>query len=421
MRELKSERSGRLTDASYDGTRIQAFLPRDLPPEPSLALTTADENLIARANQAIGRLEGIRSVLRDRPGFPDPKLLTYFSVRKEAVLSAQIEGTQSSLSDLLRFESGVMPGVPLDEVEEVSDYIAAMEMGLAALATGKSIDPELISNVHWTLTKSGRGAHLTPGKLRDEQNWVGGASPFDAEYVPPPAALVPDLVESLTRYIRESNAPTLVKAALAHAQFETIHPFFDGNGRLGRLLVTLILQAEQVIMDPLLYLSLYFKQHSSTYYESLQRVRFDGDWEQWLRFFMQGVLEVSGQAVDTASKLLALVDADRARILTELRTSASSALRVLEVLARHPVTTSKQVAEASGVTLPTALSTLAAFQEKGIVAELTGGKKNRLFAYSGYLDVLNRGTELGSLGPRSSTTEGATASPLSDIASPQRG
>lgn len=173
-----------------------------------------------------------------------------------------------------------MPGVPLDEVEEVSDYIAAMEMGMTALTTGRSIDSELIRNVHWTLTKSGRGAHLTPGQLRDEQNWVGGVSAFSAEYVPPPAAHVPGLVESLTRYIRESNTPTLVKAALAHAQFETIHPFFDGNGRLGRLLVTLILQAEQVIMEPLLYLSLYFKQNRNVYYESLQRVRFDGDWEQ---------------------------------------------------------------------------------------------------------------------------------------------
>lgn len=415
MRELKSERSGRLADASYEGALIRAFVPRDLPPEPPLALTPADENLIARANQAIGRLEGIRSTL------PDAKLFTYFYVRKEAVLSAQIEGTQSSLSDLLRFESGAMRGVPLDEVEEVSDYIAAMDMGMLALSAGRSIDPELIGNVHWTLTKSGRGAHLTPGKLRHEQNWVGGASPFDAEYVPPPAARVPDLVESLTRYVRESNAPTLVKAALAHAQFETIHPFFDGNGRLGRLLVTLILQAEQVIMDPLLYLSLYFKQHRSIYYESLQRVRFDGDWEQWLRFFMQGVLEVSRQAVETASQLLALVETDRARIRGELKTSASSALRVLDALARRPVTTAKQVVEASGVTLPTALSTLAAFRTKGIVAELTGGKKNRVFAYSGYLEVINRGTELGAPMPRSATTEGATASRLSDTTAPQRG
>lgn len=384
-----------------------------------MALTPADENLIARANQAIGRLEGFRSILRNQPGFPDPKLLTYFYVRKEAVLSAQIEGTQSSLSDLLRFESGALPGVPLDEVEEVSDYIAAMDVGMLALASGKSIDPELIRNVHWTLTKSGRGAHLTPGKLRDEQNWVGGASPFDAEYVPPPAASVPALVDSLAQYVRESNAPTLIKAALAHAQFETIHPFFDGNGRLGRLLVTLILQAEQVIMEPLLYLSLYFKQHRTTYYESLQRVRFDGDWEQWLRFFMQGVLEVAGQAVETASKLFALVETDRTRIRGELRTSASSALRVLEALARRPVTTAKRVAEASGVTLPTALSTLAAFQAKGIVAELTGGKKNRLFAYSGYLDVLNRGTELNPPGPRASMTDGTTASRSSDVSRPR--
>jgi Fic family protein len=294
-----------------------------------------------------------------------------------------------------------------------------MEMGTLALSTGRQIDPELLRNVHWTLTKSGRGAHLTPGRLRDEQNWVGGASPFDAEYVPPPADRVPDLIDSLTRYVREANAPTPVKAALAHAQFETIHPFFDGNGRLGRLLVTLILQAKHVMMEPLLYLSLYFKQHRNTYYESLQRVRFDGDWEQWLRFFMQGVLEVSQQAAETASKLLALVEVDRTRIRSELKTSASSALRVLDALAQRPMTTAKRLAEASGVTLPTALSTLANFQAKGIVGELTGGKKNRLFAYSGYLDVLNRGTELASSAPRPATTQGATASRLSEIISPR--
>ncbi len=412
MRDLRSDRSGHLAEALYRGASIRAFVPRELPPSPKLALTPEDESLVARANQAIGRLEGIRSTL------PEAKLFTYFYVRKEAVLSAQIEGTQSSLSDLLRFESGAIAGVPLDGVEEVSDYIAAMEVGLLALSRGRPIDAELICSVHWTLTKSGRGAHLTPGRLRNEQNWVGGASPFDAEFVPPPAELIAGLLESLTRYVNESKAPTLVKAALAHAQFETIHPFFDGNGRLGRLLVTLILQAEQAIMEPLLYLSLYFKQHRAAYYESLQRVRFEGDWEQWLRFFMRGVLEVSIQAVDTATKLIALVEADRVRVRAELKTSASSALRVLDALAKRPVTTAKRVAEESGVTLPTALSTLATFQKKGIVGELTGLKKNRVFAYSGYIDVINRGTELGPPGASGSSTEGTTLSHLSTIASP---
>ncbi len=292
-----------------------------------------------------------------------------------------------------------------------------MEVGLLAMTHGKPIDVELIRNVHWTLTKSGRGAHLTPGQLRVEQNWVGGASPYDAEYVPPPADLVPGLVESLLRFVNESKMPTLVKAALAHAQFEMIHPFFDGNGRLGRLLVTLILQAEQVILEPLLYLSLYFKQHRNAYYESLQRVRFEGDWEQWLRFFIRGVTDVSVQAVDTATRLLALVETDRGRIRAELKTSASSALRVLDALAKRPVTTAKRVAEESGVTLPTALSTLAAFQKNGMVSELTGLKKNRVFAYSRYLDVLNRGTELGTSTDGVPSAAGATASHLPTIAS----
>lgn len=388
MRALTSARGGQLADAEHAGIRIRVFTPRPLPPIPELALSVDDEALIARANQVVGRLEGIRSAL------PEAKLFTYFYVRKEAVLSAQIEGTQSSLSDLLRFESGVVPGVPLDEVEEVSDYLAALEVGLLALSRGKRIDSELLRNIHWTLTKTGRGSHLSPGRFRNEQNWVGGTSPQDAEFVPPPAALVPSLIEQLVGYIGESRAPTLVKAALAHAQFETIHPFFDGNGRVGRLLVTLMLHAEHVIFEPLLYLSLYFKQHRAAYYESLQRVRFDGDWEQWLRFFMRGISEVGAQAVDTATKLIALVEADRARVREELKSSASSALRVLEALARRPVTGAKRLAEESGVTLPTALSTLAALQAKGLVSELTGLKKNRVFAYTRYLELLNRGTEL---------------------------
>ncbi|HYP77642.1 MAG TPA: Fic family protein [Polyangiaceae bacterium] len=388
MRSLTSARSGHLADSQYNGTSLKAYVPSELPPSPAVSLGPEDEELTARANQAIGRLEGIRTVL------PTPRLFTYFYIRKEAVLSAQIEGTQSSLSDFLRFESGATPGGPLTDVEEVSDYIAAMQLGLAALSRGKAIDVELIQNVHWTLMKTGRGSHLAPGKLRTEQNWVGGASPMLAEYVPPPADLVPELLESLCSYVSRAKAPTLLKAAFAHAQFETIHPFFDGNGRLGRLLITLILQADQVMTEPILYLSLYFKQHRAEYYECLQRVRFEGDWEYWVRFFMRGVLEVSNQAVDTAKALIALVEGDRARIRDELKMSSSSALRVLDALSKRPITSAKDLAKESAVSIPTALSTLSALREKGIVAELTGRKKNMLFAYSAYVEVLNRGTEL---------------------------
>ena len=401
MRVLNTTRSGLLTDALHDGASLKVYVPHELPPSPPPSLSAEDEELVARANQAIGRLEGIRSVL------PTPRLFTYFYVRKEAVLSAQIEGTQSSLSDFLRFESGATVGGPLADVEEVSDYIAAMELGLLALSRGNAIDVELVRNIHWTLTKSGRGAHLTPGKLRTEQNWVGGASPFVAEYVPPPAGLVPDLLEALCRYITHAKVPTLVKAALAHAQFETIHPFFDGNGRLGRLLVTLILQADQVMTEPFLYLSLYFKQHRAEYYECLQRVRFDGDWEYWIRFFMRGVLEVSNQAIDTAKTLIELVEVDRSRIRGELKMSSSSALRVLDALAKRPITSAKALATESAVSIPTALSTLSALREKGIVAELTGRKKNMLFAYSAYIDVLNSGTELPATTGRGSRTAGS--------------
>lgn len=404
MRALTSSRSGRVADSRHDGVRIQAYVPHELPPSPPLSLGAEDEELIARANQAIGRLEGIRTVL------PNPRLFTYFYVRKEAVLSAQIEGTQSSLSDFLRFESGATPGGPLADVEDVSDYIAAMQLGLDALSRGKRIDIELIQSIHWTLMKTGRGSHLAPGRLRTEQNWVGGASPLLAEYVGPPADLVPKLLESLCSYVTEARAPTLFKAAFAHAQFETIHPFFDGNGRLGRLLITLILQADQVMTEPFLYLSLYFKQHRSEYYECLQRVRFEGDWEYWVRFFARGVLEVSNQAVETARALIALAESDRTRIRAELKVSSSSALRVLDALAKRPITTAKDLAKESAVSIPTALSTLSALREQGIVAELTGRKKNMLFGYSAYIELLNRGTELPAVNDPRLSSAGATVS-----------
>ncbi len=403
MRALISSRGGQLAASFHDGVPIQTYVPRELPPSPPLALAAEDDELIARANQAIGRLEGIRTVL------PNPRLFTYFYVRKEAVLSAQIEGTQSSLSDFLRFESGATPGGPPADVEDVSDYIAAMQLGLDALSLGKRIDVELIQNIHWTLMRTGRGAHLAPGRLRTEQNWVGGASPSVAEFVGPPADLVPKLLESLCSYVTEARAPTLFKAAFAHAQFETIHPFFDGNGRLGRLLITLILQADQVMTEPFLYLSLYFKQHRSEYYECLQRVRFEGDWEYWVRFFARGVLEVSNQAVETARGLIALVEADRARIRAELKVSSSSALRVLDALSKRPVTSAKDLAKESAVSIPTALTTLSALREQGIVNELTGRKKNMLFAYSSYVELLNRGTELPAVNdPRLHTVSTAT-------------
>jgi Fic family protein len=217
-------------------------------------------------------------------------------------------------------------------------------------------------------------------------------------------------LESLCSYVTEARAPTLFKAAFAHAQFETIHPFFDGNGRLGRLLITLILQADQVMTEPFLYLSLYFKQHRSEYYECLQRVRFEGDWEYWVRFFARGVLEVSNQAVETARALISLVESDRTRIRAELKVSSSSALRVLEALSKRPITSAKDLAKESAVSIPTALSTLSALREQGIVAELTGRKKNMLFAYSAYVDLLNRGTELPVVNDPRLSSAGATVS-----------
>src|SRR5215207_10045148 len=259
-----------------------AFLPTQLPPDPPLRLSDELHDLLERANRALGRLDGLCTLL------PDPGLFLYLYIRKEAVLSSQIEGTQSSFSELLAFESNVAPGVPLHDVQEVSRYVAAMGHGLARLREGFPLSLRLLREIHGILMADGRGSSQTPGEFRRSQNWIGGTRPGDALYVPPPADALMGHLGALERFLHDQPArtPTLIKAALAHVQFETIHPFLDGNGRLGRLLVTFLLCAEGALSEPLLYLSLYLKQNRARYYELLQQVRMEGDWERWLDFFL---------------------------------------------------------------------------------------------------------------------------------------
>ncbi len=381
-------RLGTYVVSSAGGENVRAFLPPPLPPDPPLDLSGADFDLLERANRALGRLDGLAVVL------PDTALFVYMYVRKEAVLSSQIEGTQSSLSDLLAHEISGGLGVPFDDVVEVSSYVAALDHGLERMRGGFPLSLRLIREIHGVLLSHGRGADKAPGEFRRSQNWIGGTRPGTARHVPPPPEQLMDCLDAFEMFLHDQpeRTPLLIKAALAHVQFETIHPFLDGNGRLGRLLITLLLCAEEALSEPILYLSLHFKAHRDEYYERLQRVRTHGEWEEWLRFFLDGVLAVSRQAVDTARAVLTLFEQDR-RSLQALGRPAGSALQIHEALQKHPLLDISTAAERTGLSLTTASTSLARMTDMGIVRELTGRRRGRLFAYGPYLDLLAQGTE----------------------------
>ncbi len=364
-----------------------AFVPDPLPPLPPLVWDAEMHDLLERANRAIGRLDGLSTLL------PDRSLFLYLYVRKEAVLSSQIEGTQSSISDLLLYESDEVPGVPLDDVQEVSQYVAALDHGLARLREGFPVSLRLIREIHGVLLATGRGSDQTPGEFRITQNWIGGTRPGNANFVPPPANEVMACLGGLEKFLHDvpERTPLLVKVALAHVQFETIHPFLDGNGRVGRLLITLLLCAEGALSEPLLYLSLYFKAHRDRYYDLLDLVRREGSWEAWLRFFLEGVEETADQASATARRILTLFDDDRRRIQAIGR-AAGTALRVHDLLRRRPLVSIPVVARQFGLSTPTVSASLGHLARLGIVREVTGRRRNRLFVYQAYLDLLNEGT-----------------------------
>ncbi len=296
--------------SSAGGERVTALIPPPLPPQPAVDLTGLVD-LLDRATAALGRLDGVATVL------PAPPLFIYMYVRKEALLSSQIEGTQSSLSDLLLFESEEIPHVPIDDVEEVSSYVAALNHGLRRIREdGFPVSLRLIREIHGVLLRTGRGSSKQPSEFRRTQNWIGGTRPGNAIFVPPPPEKLNECLDAFERFLHgdHPNIPLLVRVALVHVQFETIHPFLDGNGRLGRLLITFLLCAAGALREPILYLSLYFKTHRQRYYELLQNVRDTGDWETWVHFFLEGVLETATEAIETAKQLLALFATDRKRL-----------------------------------------------------------------------------------------------------------
>jgi Fic family protein len=382
--------TGRMETTRVGGEPVRAFVPHPLPPVPPLDLTGRLLQRLEQAQLAIGRLDSITTLL------PGPDLFLYSYIRKEAVLSSQIEGTQSSLSDLLLFELEHAPGAPVDDVVEVASYVAAMEHGLAELRRDQPLSNRLIRAIHGQLLARGRGADKQPGFFRSSQNWIGGTRPGNAAFVPPPPDLVPECMGALERFLhaQDDGLPTLVRTALAHVQFETIHPFLDGNGRIGRLLITFLLCHAGVLQKPLLYLSLYFKQRRSEYYRLLDAVRHDGDWEAWLLFFLDGVAQTAKSAVDTAQRMTALFAADRERIQAIGR-RAGSALRVHAELQRRPVATMTELAARTGLAFPTVEKSVQALahDDLQIAREVTGKRRNRVFAYPQYLAMLNEGTE----------------------------
>lgn len=381
---MKRGLQGKYTSVSTVGETARAFVPRPLPPEPSIQWSPELQSQFAAAHAALGRLDGISSIL------PETTVFLYSYVRKEAVLSSQIEGTQSSLSDLLLFENEEAPGVPIDDVQEVSNYVAALEHGMARIKDGFPISLRLIRELHEILLSKGRGSRKQPGEFRTSQNWIGGTRPGTARFVPPPPEQVMPCLDRLEKFLHNDPEKTspLLKAALAHLQFETIHPFLDGNGRVGRLLITLLLCSEGSLREPLLYLSLFFKKHRSLYYDLLNQIREDGDWEAWLMFFFEGVAVTGDQAFGTATKLLKLFKTDRERI-SGLGRATSSALELHRHFQSHPVGSVREAHKSLRLSIPTLHASAKHLVRLGVLRELPTEGKTHLFAYSGFLDVLN--------------------------------
>lgn len=375
---------GHYETTAIGGESVRAFIPASLPPEPVLDLSGNRQRLLERATLALGRLDSVSTLL------PDPQLFLYAYVRREAVLSSQIEGTQSSLSDLLLFELQEAPGSPMNDVVEVSNYIRALEHGMTRLQEGFPLCNRLLREMHAHLMSCGRGCDKEPGEFRRSQNWIGGTRPGNARFVPPPPQEVEPCMAALEAFLHDEagGMPLLLKAALAHVQFETIHPFLDGNGRLGRLLIAMLLHQGSLLGQPLLYLSLYFKIHRSVYYDLLDRVRSHGDWEAWVDFFLEGVEITARGAVDTARRLVDLFEVDTRRVQQAGR-SAANTLRALAALRQRPILSLPQLRHDTSMSFPTASAAMLRLVEAGIARELTGQRRNRVFAYDSYLTILN--------------------------------
>ena len=368
----------------------RAFIPAPLPPNPPVRVDAQMQVALSQAELALGRLDGSIQTL------PDPDLFVFMYVRKEAVLSSQIEGTQSSLDDLLEAEAKIFRADRPRDVEEVLNYVNAMNYGLERLRT-LPISVRLIREIHKRLLKGVRGARRQPGELRTTQNWIGpgGCTLNEATFVPPPPSEVPKALGDWERFLHKDYAmPFLIKVGLAHAQFETIHPFLDGNGRIGRLLITFLLCERGILQKPVLYLSYYFKRYRQRYYDLLQAVRDTGDWESWLKFFLQGITEVSQEATTTARRIVELREAHRALIIEQFGRVAANGLKVLESLYSRPIITVNDIADITGTSFTAANQLMQKFVAHELLSEITGQVRNRRFRYDAYIDLFTEGAQV---------------------------
>lgn len=386
---MNRDLQGRYITVSTVGEKVQAFIPAALPPTPPIEWSSGLREKFDQALLALGRLDSVSVFL------PDTSLFLYMYVRKEAVLSSMIEGTQSSLSDLLLFEFRHQPGVPLDDVQEVSNYVAALNHGLKRLEEGFPLSLRLIKEIHGVLLSKGRGRECDPGEFRRSQNWIGGSCPGNAAFVPAPPEYVQECMGKLELFWHDQpdKTPVLIKAALAHVQFETIHSFLDGNGRLGRLIITLLLCSEKVLKESMLYLSLYFKTHRQRYYELLNEIRLIGDWETWLDFFADAVIHTATRAVETTQQLMKL-SAEDGRRINGLKRISGSAHLVHRALLERPMGSPNWIREKTQLSPATVNACLRELEQLGIVKEITGQKRNRLYSYAEYIRIMNEGTEL---------------------------
>jgi Fic family protein len=386
MLKVSSTRAGRFTEQP---TAYAAFVPAPLPPQPPIDLSGKLIVVLSEASLALGRLDGVMSIL------PNPDLFVAMYVRQEAVLSSQIEGTQASLTDVLQFEADENEAPRVKDVEEVVNYVRAMNYGLERL-TSLPLSLRLIREIHGELMKGVRGHHLEPGEFRRTQNWIGpsGSTLKNASFVPPPPDVMQAALGDLEHFLHNDDLPPLVHAGLAHAQFETIHPFLDGNGRVGRLLITFLLCERKVLSKPLLYLSIYLKKHRAQYYDRLQAVRIDGDWEGWTGFFLRGVLEVANEAHETARRIVALRQEHQQMLQRDGKGSAMLG-RALDALFASPIITPSALAKRLDISYPTANGVIAKLEELAMLREVTGYRRNRRFAYKPYLDLFDTGESNG--------------------------
>jgi Fic family protein len=380
-----NKRLGTYITQRIAGEQYNAYIPANLPPNPPINLT----NLYPYLEKATFALAELNNITKNVPNI---SLFVYMYIRKEAVLSSQIEGTQSSLSDLILFEHNYKQEITPEDVEEVSNYGRAIHFGLKKLRDNFPLSLRLLREMHEVLLSGTRGAEKLPGEFRRSQNWIGGTRPGNALFVPPPVEYLNQCLSSFESFLHNNTLPVLINAGIAHVQFETIHPFLDGNGRLGRLLIILQLCAHGLLSEPILYLSLYLKQNRQVYYDLLQQVRLYGTWETWLEFFLEGVYKSAKQATFTADEITKLFKEDVAKIHS-LGRARFSCIEVFEYLKRLPRVNVDIVTRYSGMTPPTVRSSLNHMVDLGILEEVTGGKRDKIYIYRRYLSILEEGTE----------------------------